>query len=200
MRYGVCAGVFASVLIAAGAAQAAPLTCEMFKERLHNVVDREGNKIAQINHYRLVYDGGDAGRRYEWDDIVNLSGNLNCGKNDEFVDFSVELDPGNGLKAVDHARMAVLASTSVCALTSSDHDACFAFVQKMLTVSTKQFKTEVDRGEKYPSGSCDFFLFDKVDAEYDVSAASFMWTVGPGTFGPMSSDQVPLNPSRRDAD
>ncbi len=179
---------------------AASLTCDAFKQRLRETIDRDGNRVAQISFSQSSTAGLDGDRVYNWDGIINLSGDITCGADGHFGDFSIALDLKDGLKAADFARMAVLAESSVCSLTSSNHDACTSFVQNMFSVSTEQLKKESDRGEKTPGGTCDFFLFDKVDAEFDVSPATMTWTVGPGSFGPMAAEKQALAPERRDAD
>lgn len=200
MRASILAGALAVSAWWCGAATASPLTCEMFKQRLHQMIDRDGNHIAQIEHYRFDGPDTDGGKSYVWDDIVGLNGSLSCGPKDEFGDFTASMPLDNGLKAIVYGRFVKLASLTTCALSSSDEPQCFEFANKMLDVGVSDLKKQVDRGEKYPVGTCDFYLFGKIDAELDVRLSSFDWSVGPGKFQTMEEARLPLDPSRRDAD
>ena len=183
---------------------ASELTCKEFKIRLAASIIAGGDKVAQIREYRPASDVGVEGSNYRWNDIVGLEGILSCGKDDEFGNFSAEIDYANivGQEKAGEAgvRLTHLAVATTCALTSSPQSDCYIFAMSMAERATQQFKRETERGERLPVGDADVELFKDVDAEFNLKPGNVFWMIGPENQHDMKNDRLPLSPSRRDAD
>lgn len=175
---------FAAVfLVAPPCAADGVLTCPEFKTRLDQTIDAMGAAVAKPGPLKPGYDSGEAGKRYEWDGIVGLTGTVNCSKADAFEDFSFSIldayRTSDDLPVI-LKRFMELASASICTLAEAMPEACRALTKSMTDGSLAQFKDTLTKGEAMPTGTRDFFIVKGVDAELDMTPVGISWSIGPG--------------------
>ena len=190
-----------TLLATVPAAAGTVLTCADFKTRLDQTIAAMGAAVTPPGVLTLVYDSGEAGKRYAWEGIVGLTGTMNCSKADAFEDFSISI--AEAFRTSDDLpvvlrRFMELASASICTLAEATPDACRALTKSMTDASLAQFKEGLAKGEAMPTGSRDFFIVRGVDAELDMTPVGISWSIGPGQA--MTTDAIRQTLAPMDAD
>lgn len=188
-----------ALLAASPCAAGTILTCPDFKTRLDETIVTMGSAVAAPGALKLGYDSGEAGKRFDWDGIVGLTGTMNCSKADAFEDFSIAIPESYRTSdelPVVLKRFMELASASICTLADATPEACRALTKSMTDDSLAQFKEALAKGETMPTGTRDFFIINGVDAELDMTPVGISWSIGPGqamTTGALRQKLTPVN-------
>ncbi|WP_158810311.1 hypothetical protein [Beijerinckia sp. L45] len=191
-----------ALLFAAAPCSAGPiLTCADFKTRLDETIVAMGSAVASPGALKPGYDSGEAGKRFDWDGIVGLTGTMNCSKADAFEDFSIAIP--ESVRTSDDLpivlrRFMELASASICTLADATPEACRALTKSMTDGSLAQFRDGVTKGEAMPTGTRDFFIVAGVDAELDMTPVGISWSIGPGQAMTTGAVRQKLTPENAD--
>jgi len=180
MRRSILFLATALVVISAGPAQALPLTCEAFKNRLFDSVKEIGH-VAQPMGYNELYKASDGSSTYEWHGVVGLTGELKCSPNDGFREFdaAMQYPPEKDQFSMYEGRLNALAAGTLCALSGSNSGQCVATAGQMHAAAQREYTTQYGSGEEDPVGIRTLEVVTDVTAEFDVKKSDVLWYIGP---------------------
>jgi hypothetical protein len=175
---------FTLLLMAGGtAAQAQPLTCAAFQDRLAAAIRAAGDKVAtprwETPHVMPYLPG----KWSDFDGVVGLSGNVECGDDGRLVRVEIETQVDsddlveNGRRI---ARAQDLAAASICAVEPLGAAKCRAIAKDtLLERAFRSFVAAKRRGEEIPDSLQEIEL-KKSNASADVTIAegSVRFSVG----------------------
>ena len=186
-----------------GTAAAAPLTCDTFKERLTETV-KAANKVADIPPWGWIKAPPIEGRDvtlYNWHGIVGLTGDMNCGPHDEFLEFSIELRSnadhpltGEAVSLVS-ARFENLAAAATQTFVTGQYAQIFVFQNGVTNALAKRLKADVAKGQEDPGEETTFQIDADIDANFTAQLypdgdVTMNFRVGPAEYSPSGLDDA----------
>ena len=181
-----------ALLVFGGMAQAAPLTCTDFRDRLNGAMLASAAKDVQIADYRLAYDNPVRGKRYAWT-MAGIEGSLSCGTGDSFEELSMRLAfAKKETFAQTLSQFIALSGASICALASDGATLCADVGRTMLQSGLEQMGGKYNHGNKAPSGLVDRTLMPGVTAELTAAPTAITFLVGPGRGSSIDAERKPL--------
>ena len=179
-------------LLCTSIAQAAPLTCTEYRNRLQGALLATGAKGLEVTDFKVGFENASYGKRYDWTSN-ELAGTMNCGPGDQFEEFyaSLAFEKRNTFSA-SLTRFIALSGASICALSSDGATACSDAGRKMLQDGLEQMGRAYNKGARTPSSLVDRDLFKGAKAELTSAPTLVTFLVGPGRGAVLDEARQPL--------
>lgn len=173
-----------------GAAQAEPLTCDVFRDRLNGALLSSGQEMDAIA-FKPGFSSVARGTRFDWS-TPDLNGTLSCGPADQFEEFGVELhfkDRNEVARAL--LKFKTLQGASLCALTAGSMPVCIEFGRAMMQQALEQMGQAFNHGAREPAG---LSARDVAAVHVELTSAPTLITylVGPGRGSTIDAARQPL--------
>ena len=146
---GMIVGVAASVLLS-GLAQAEPLSCKAFREALVHNIEKGGDLVAHPDFIAAYQGGNPPHTRYDYHNIVGLSGNLDCYDTGKLRSFDLfaridSADDAENLYRV--SRYTTLSSAALCSVEPLKNEQCRTKIETLVERLLSKLKKDRVRGE-----------------------------------------------------
>lgn len=166
--------LWAAALLAFSSATAVAdqLSCPDFRLALWRAIDDAGNHVAKPDLETLAFKRDDGTfSRYTLRGVVDLDGNLGCGRTEEmqYFEASASVDPDHhGALAI--MRVREMASAACAAAAGISPLKCKTAVSKLSTSAISDYAKSFARGEPDPSAFTDEHLSPVADLEFYAAA------------------------------
>ncbi len=178
--------------LAATAAEAAPLTCDQFRDRLNGALAASGDPDVQATAYTVRSAASARGKSYDWTG-GEIAGTMKCGPADQFEELYVGLRFVDRDKFADQVkRFVTFNGAAICSLVADGPVACANAGKLLLQNALKQMGAAYNHGSQSPSGLTDRVLAPGVSAELTSAPTLMTFVIGPGRGGTLDDARQPL--------
>jgi hypothetical protein len=191
--------ISALLLTAAGAnAQAASLTCDLFRDRLNAALMLSGDKDVEALRFAPATVQTGRGQRLSWT-TSDLDGTVECDRANGFTEFFLNAQFNNKDEfAAQLKRLTTVSGASLCALASDGFSACADFSRAMLRTVLEQIGSAYNHGAKNPSGIVSRPVVPGAKAELTAAATLITFLVDrDGTLDEARQPLLPAPPAEK---
>ena len=193
-RHWGAAALIIGGLFAAGAAQAEPLTCATFRDRMNGALVAAADPGSEMPDYKDARTTSGGGSHANWDTTA-LSGSLSCGARDAFQEFYVSLDITSRDRFVEQLkRFVALNGAAICSTATAGPPACTdagkALLQSALTLMGTGFQRRVTN----PSGTSTRMLWPDLKAEITAAPSLITFSLAVPDGASLDGERRPLPP------
>ena len=182
------------ILACAGAAAAAPLSCEQFKDRLSGALLASGDKQFEVPRFEPTNGSSAHGQRFNWSSS-GLDGTVSCDKEARFDEFFVNAHFESKKTFADTlTRFITITGASICALAADGAVTCADFGRSMLQDALEQVGRGYNRGITTASGLSDRAPFSGVKAELTAASTLVTFLLAPDEGTTLSEERHRITP------